>query len=136
MEQREEWMTELMCQMQKKCVRVLEIEQLTKELGDSLARGDRESAQLLLEMRQDEMNKADVIERDINILLESADMKTALEMNALLNDQKEFSDGEIGFEEKKIKELSNQIRNSLERTISIDKINSQKLAGKDSYYSK
>lgn len=135
MEEKEGLLEEIMQQMQRKYMQFIEIEKLTKELGDTLSRGDRESVQLLLEMRQDEMNKADSTQKDIETILSAVDSDTASEIRGWLDEKKELSADEDGFEAKKIKELSVQTRKSLERTISIDRIISQKLAGKDSYYS-
>lgn len=135
MEAKEEVLEEIMQQMQRRYMHFVEIEKLTKELGDTLSRGDRESVQLLLEMRQDEMNRADESERAIDTILSALDFKMATEVRGLLDSRTELPAGEAGFEEKKIKELCGQIKNSLERTISIDRAISRKLAGKDSYYS-
>ena len=135
MGEKEELLTEVMRQVQRKYMRFAEIEKLTNELGDTLSRGDRESVQLLLEMRQDEMEEADSIERGIAAILRAVASNTADEIRGLLDCTKELPSDEIGFEAKKIKELSRQIRRSVDRTISVDRAISQKLAGKDSYYS-
>lgn len=62
-------LVEILKEMQKKYMCIVEIERITREMGDSLSRNDRESVQMLLGMRQDEMNKADVCIRNIECLL-------------------------------------------------------------------
>ena len=132
MKNREELLTEVLRQLQKNYVRFVEIEKLTKELGDALSLDDRESIQLLFGMRKEEMDRAsEGRERIITILgaLEEADQA---ELRAILNetDVQKAED----FESRKIIELNGQIKNVLNRTISIDKVISRKLAGEHSYY--
>ena len=54
---KDELLSEILRRVQRNCVRMVEIERLTKELGDALSRNDQESAQLLMKMRQDEMEQ-------------------------------------------------------------------------------
>lgn len=132
MKNREELLTEVVRQLQKNYVRFVEIERITKELGDALSGDDRGSVQLLFGMRQEEMDRAsEGRERIITILgtLEEADQA---ELRAILNetDVQKAED----FESRKIIELNGQIKSVLNRTISIDKVISRKLAGEHSYY--
>lgn len=136
MGEKEEFLTELMQQVQREYMQFVEIEKLTKELGDMLSSDDRESVQLLLGMRQEAMDQVDEIKRNINAILEAVGSEDAEEMRILLDCEKEFPETAAGFEAEKIREISRQIKNSLDRTISTDKIISRKLAGNDSYYSK
>ena len=53
MKNREELLTEVVRQLQKNYVRFVEIERITKELGDALSGDDRGSVQLLFGMRQE-----------------------------------------------------------------------------------
>ena len=55
---------EVMKLLQQNYKHMLEINQLTKELADTLSRGDRESAGIFLKMRDGEMEKADEIMED------------------------------------------------------------------------
>ncbi len=123
---------EVMKLLQQNYKHMLEINQLTKELADTLSRGDRESAGIFLKMRDGEMEKADVNKWKIQAILEAVDLKTREELRALLNreDKRELPD----FESKKILEFSMKIQNVLEQTIALDKIVSRRLAGNDSYY--
>lgn len=128
----EEFLKEMMLQMQKEYVRLVEIERLTKELGDTLARDDRESVQTLLELRQKEMEEADEAKRAVGAILQELDMAERVRIAPLLEGKKHFqADGKT---EKKIGELSYLIQNRLQEIIQIDKVISCKLAGSDSYY--
>ena len=62
---------EILKEMQKKYRCIAEIERITRDMGDSLSRNDKASVQLLLEMRQEEMDKTSVCDRNIHYLLEA-----------------------------------------------------------------
>lgn len=132
MENRTELLEEVMRQVQKEYVHIVEIESLTKELGNTLARDDRESVQMLLELRQGEMEQADEAKRAVREILEAVDADMRRILVKLLEEDIQTEAG--GFEEKKIAELSYLIRKCLKEIIQIDKVISCKLAGKDSYY--
>lgn len=132
MKNREELLTEVLRQLQKNYVRFVEVEKLTKELGDALSLDDRESIQLLLGMRKEEMDRASEGRERIITILEALEEADQTELRAILNetDVQKAED----FESRKIIELNGQIKNVLNRTISIDKVISRKLAGEHSYY--
>lgn len=132
MKNREELLTEVLRQLQKNYVRFVEVEKLTKELGDALSLDDRESIQLLLGMRKEEMDRASEGRERIITILEALEEADQTELRAILNetDVQKAEDFESG----KIIELNGQIKNVLNRTISIDKVISRKLAGEHSYY--
>ncbi len=133
MESRRELLEEVMRQVQKEYVHIVEIESLTKEIGNTLARDDRESVQILLELRQTEMEQADEAKEGVRTILEAVDADMRRLLIGLLEEQDTRT--ETGsFEEEKIVELSHFIRKSLKEIIQIDKVISCKLAGKDSYY--
>lgn len=132
MENRTEFLTEVLRLQQRNYVQMTEIEKLTKEIGDSLSRSDKESVQILLGMRADEMEKASETKRGIHAILQAADIRTREEIRALLNGSERS--GMEDFESGKIFELGRQIQRVLERTIALDKAISCKLAGTDSYY--
>lgn len=71
MENREELLSELLRRIQRNYVRIVEIERQTRELGDALSRNDQESAQLIVKMRQDEMEHAAQIKQEIQMLLQT-----------------------------------------------------------------
>ena len=110
----------------------MEIERLTKELGDALSSDDRESVQLLFGMRKEEMDKAGEGRERIITILEALEETDQAELRAILNEE-DVQKAE-DFESRKIIELNGQIKNVLNRTISIDKVISRKLAGEHSYY--
>lgn len=133
MENRTELLEEVMRQIQKEYVHIVEIESLTKELGNTLARDDRESVQMLLELRQGEMEQADEAKRAVQEILGVVDADMRRLLIKLLEGQD--TPAETGsFEETKIAELSHLIKKYLKEIIQIDKVISCKLAGKDSYY--
>lgn len=134
MELIEEFLTEMLLQMQREYVRLVEIERLTKELGDTLSRDDRESVKTLLELRQTEMDEADEAKRAVGAILQELDMAERARIAPLLEGNKHVqADGMI---EKKIGEMGCQIQNCLQEIIRVDKVISRKLAGSDSYYKK
>lgn len=129
---KEELLSEILRRVQRNYVRMVEIERLTKDLGDALSRNDQESAQLLIKMRQDEMERTIETKTEIRMLLQSAEPGEQAELRGwLAGENKHQPDC---FEAKKILELSSQTAQVLNRTIDTDKIINQKLAGKDSYY--
>ena len=127
MKNREELLTEVVRQLQKNYVRFVEIERITKELGDALSGDDRGSVQLLFGMRQEEMDRASEGRERIITILETLEEADQAELRAILNetDVQKAED----FESRKIIELNGQIKSVLNRTISIDKVISRKLAG-------
>ena len=132
METKTEIFTEVARLMQREYTQVLEIDKLTSELADTLSRDDRESAQLLLEMRQNEMDSASETKHQIGVILEAVDMGTRAELTRLL--QRDSKAAAESFEAGKILELGEMVQKTLAHTIRIDQVVSQKLAGKDSYY--
>lgn len=134
MENREEFLSEILKLQQKNYMQIVEIEKLTKEIGDVLSRSDRESVQILLGLRREEMDKADETKRAVQVLLQAADVQTREEVRGLLNGNS--SSQPEDFESRKIVELGGHIRKILANTVEIDKVVSRKLAGADSYYKK
>lgn len=132
MENREELLSEILRRVQRNYVRVVEIERLTKELGTALSRNDQESAQLIVRMRQDELEQAGEIRQEIQMLLRSLDSEECKKFKSWLSGESQYEPD--SFEAKKIVEISGQFNQVLNRTIGLDKAINQKIAGKDSYY--
>lgn len=134
MENTQEILSEVMKLVYREYTGITEIERLTRELEETLNRGDREAAQLILEMRQKEMEQVSEVERTIGIFLESMEPELREDTKCLLNGglPSERTETEAG----KISEISRQIHNVLERTRAIDRVMSRKVAGEDSYYKK
>ncbi len=131
MENREELYSEILKRVQRNYRHIVEIERITKELGSALSSNDRESAQLLIKMRQDEMERAEETKYEIQMLVRaSGDEKE----NLLLWLNGEVKEQPEEFEARKIVELSSQLKQVLKRTMETDKVFNSRLAGKDSYY--
>lgn len=111
---------------------MVEIERLTKELGDACSRNDNESAQMLLKMRGEEMEKASEVKEELQLILQAAEDGQKKEMESWLKGEGAVSSDE--FEGRKIRELSGQTAQVLKRTIELDRVISSRMAGKDSYY--
>lgn len=127
----QELLAEILKSLYRNYKQILEIEKLTKELGDTLSKDDRESAQLILNMRQEEMDNASETKYAVQVLLQAADAETRLYAEQLLQGD---CPADASFEEQKISQLSRQIANSLNSAIAIDRRVNSRLAGKDSFY--
>lgn len=132
MAEQELW-TELLRQVQGRYQSVNEAFRVTREIADALARDDRVAAQMLLGMRQEELDHLAQSEERIYLLLECVNRQERLEILALLKGEREALE-EASFEEKKIGEIENNIRRSLKKLLELDRAVSVKLAGKDSFY--
>ena len=125
-------LVEILKEMQKKYMSIVEIEHITREMGDALSRNDRESVQLLLGMRQEEMNKADVCTRNVECLVSALPLENAGQVREWLNDKG------VGNPESPtagaLAEKAKSIQFTLKRTIEVDRYISKRLSGKDSYY--
>lgn len=132
MENKEEFLSEILRRVQQKYVHMVEIERLTKDMGDALSRNDRESVELVLKMRGEEMEKAGTAKREIQVILEAMDQEDQEKLQSWLKGEDKYEPD--GFEARKIAELSGQTQQVLKRTISLDKVLNTKIAGKDSYY--
>lgn len=129
----QELWTELLKQMQRRYGTVDEVFRVTKELTDALSRDDRMAAQMLLEMRQEELDHLSESEEKIYMLLECVDQQERNGILKLLKGERKVS-SEASFEEKKIGEIGENIRRNLEKVLELDRIISVRLAGKDSFY--
>lgn len=129
----QELFTELLKQVQRRYQAVNEVFRVTQEMADALSRDDRVAAQMLLEMRQEELDHLSESEEKIFMLLECADRQERTDILALLKGEQKPSK-EASFEEKKIGEIGENIRRNLEKIVMLDRTLSVKLAGKDSFY--
>lgn len=134
MSQMQELMEEILKRMQRKYKGLLEIERITKELADLLSTDDRESIQLLLNMREEEIEstgKEDLALREFLNMLDSDERKYVTDlMNGTLESLAR------GFLEERIVQLGEQTRNVCNKTVQLDKVLSMKIAGKESFYQK
>ena len=131
MENREELLMEILKRVQRNYRHMVEIERVTKEMADALSRNDQESAQLLMKMRQDELDRFLESKREIQMLIEVGG-EDKEKLRSWLNAESKYQPEAFG--EKKILELSTQLQQVLKRTIDVDKVFNSRVAGKDSYY--
>lgn len=129
----QELLVEILKQLQRRYQAVNEAFRVTKEMADVLSRDDRVAAQMLLEMRQEELDHLSESEEKIYILLECVDQQERSELLALLKGERKASP-EASFEKKKIGEIGENIRRNLEKVLELDRVISVRLAGKDSFY--
>lgn len=123
---------EILKEMQKKYRCIVEIERITRDMGDCLSRNDNTSVQLLLGMRQEEMDKTSVCDRNIHYLLESMPAGESMVVRQWMKGKASGEDD--GPLAEKLAEKGNNIEQALKRTIEIDRHISTRLAGKDSFY--
>lgn len=128
----QEVIEEILKGMKRKYRGVLEVERLTKELADILSAGDRESVQLLLNMRQTEIERVGDEHYALREIVGALDSGNREYIASLMNGEKQSN--QVSESEQKIVQMAVQTRNVLERIIAVDKVLSRKLAGKDSYY--
>jgi len=123
---------EILKEMQNKYNCIVEIERITREIGESLTRNDRTSAQMLLGMRQEEMDKADVHDRNMKYLISVLSPAEAF----CIREWQKGNAGEkpLSANAEKLVEKGKDIRAVLKRTIEADCLISTRLAGQDSYY--
>lgn len=113
--------------MRKKFNYINEIFRITQEIGEALNRNDGYSAELLLDMRKNEMEGVDACNEEIDKLVSSLpeqDRKIFFE----LTKGKEENNNLNQIQEKTL-ELRNMIRGVLAKTIEIDKIINIKIKG-------
>ncbi len=123
---------EILKEMQKKYNYISEIERITREMGDSLSRNDRESVQILLGMRQEEMEKADVCTRNVDCLLSALLPEEGCKVKGWLKGNNDVIPDTP--EALMLLEKGKSIHLILKRTIELDRHISLRLSGKDSYY--
>ncbi|MFR3730917.1 hypothetical protein [Lacrimispora sp.] len=128
----EAMLIEILKEVQKKSQCILEIERITKEIGEALSRNDRTSVQLLLGMRQEEMDNGDISENNIQRLISVLEGEDRQKVISLLSGE-EYKKTETLLE-KKIVEKCKNMQMVLKRTIDLDRHISLRLAGKDSFY--
>jgi len=123
---------EILKEMQKKYQCMAEIERITREVGDFLSRNDQTSVQMLLGMRQDEMDNVDVFNRNIKCLISVLSPEEAVKVDDWMKGQENWiPDSQIS---EKVIEKGKNIQQILKRTIEIDRFISTRIAGTHSFY--
>lgn len=117
----------IILQMQKRYTRLAEVLRLTQDLDDALKRNDRESADMLIQMRGQEMDEISVMNEDIAYRICGLPQvhQTAIECRLYNDDDKEI---------KRIYELKERSQNILQRAREIDHRMNMRVAGEHSYY--
>lgn len=124
---------EILKEMQKKYQFITEIERITRDVGEFLSRNDQTSVQMLLGMRQDEMDKADIVSKNIKCIISVLSLEDALKVEDWIKGQENWnSDGQIS---EKVIEKGKSIQQILKRTIEFDRSISTRIAGTHSFYS-
>lgn len=113
---------------------LLELERMTKELADTLSNNDRESANILLGMRQKEIEKTWEEDRAVRELLNCMDGEARVRIAAVLNGKERPAEDKL--QEKRIFQTGEQSRAVTERIMRLDAHVSRRIAGKDSFYEK
>ncbi len=119
----------MLLQKRKQMIRLNEVEDLTRQLGQALDRRDEVSVKMLIAMRQEPVLRLEEIEGEIRDRLESVPEETAIRLAELLNG------AEPGTPEEDA--LSAQVeknRRLLERIVSLDKLMSTRVGGRYSFY--
>lgn len=132
MEQMELDISQVLKLLEKRYASILEIARLTRELEDALGRDDRASALLTLQMRADEMAKADEYMEEIWRMGES-NAQNLQKLHWLFRTDPSAA-SEEGKEEKAVYSLREKICQMVERLQASDKRLSQRVAGLKSYY--
>lgn len=109
-----------------------EMEDLTKQIAESLDRNDRVSMEMLIAMREEPLGKlreADRILREQ--LAEMPDREEAAQLAAMLNGGAPAQEADL---QKMLCEQVNQNKRRLEQVIAMDQRINQRMAGEDSAY--
>lgn len=125
-------LVEILKEMQKQYNYIVEIERITREMGDSLSRNDRELVQMLLGMRQEEMDKADVCTGNVDCLVAALSPEEGFKVRSWLKGNADVNPDTT--EAQMLAEKGKSIQLALKRTIELDRHISIRLSGKDSYY--
>jgi len=128
----EAMLIELLKEVQKKYQCFMEIERITRDIGEALSRNDRTSVQILLGMRQEEMDKGDLSEKNIKCFMSVLPLKDVSQITNWLRGEEDGNADSLL--ERKLIERGKSIQMLLKRTIELDRHISIRLAGKDSYY--
>ena len=124
-----EYLEEIAGKLEKKYTGFVEIYRLTKELYDLLKNNDRDSVNMVMKMRGEEMDKISVIDEDIN----RACSLISAQYREYINNYNDFDS--FPEELERIINIKKRNRRVLEKIIEIDKRISVRLAGNKSFYS-
>lgn len=126
-------MIEVMKLLQRKFGFMREISRLTTEIGESVSRDDRVSTQMLINMRQEEMEKAEKCDADLYDLERHLPFNERLAFEELVKGLYKGKDAD-SFEAKRIKDIRSDIQTLLKRTIEVDRTINRRISGDKSFY--
>ena len=124
--------TKVMILLQRRYSSIREIDRVTKELEEAFVRGDEVSAVMLLEMRADEMAKADEC-TDAIWQLGEEDRNAYQKLRLLMLSDPEQTFGESP-EEKKIYEIRRKTQETLDKLRTVDQRLNRNVTREKSYY--
>ena len=124
--------TKVMILLQRRYSSIREIDRVTKELEEAFVRGDEVSAVMLLEMRADEMAKADEC-TDAIWQLGEEDRNAYQKLRLLMLSDPEQTFGESP-EEKKIYEIRRKTQETLDKLRTEDQRLNRNVTREKSYY--
>ena len=125
-------MEKVMILLQRKYGAIREIQRLTKQLEEVVARNDGVSAAMVLQMRGDEMERAEQCMEEIWLLGES-DRETYEKLRVLVTSDPNEAVGATKTEEK-IYEIRRKTQTMLKQVQESDQRLNQRLAGEKSFY--
>lgn len=109
-----------------------EMEDLTKQIAESLDRNDRVSMEMLIAMREEPLGKLHEADRILREQLEEMpNREEAAQLAAMLNGGAPAQEADL---QKMLCEQVNQNKRRLEQVIAMDQRINQRMAGEDSAY--
>ena len=133
----EEYVSKLTKLIKKKYEKMVEIENITKDIEEALKRNDKVSTDMFMKMRLEVMTEVDGIDGEIYEIIQGGDENQYHYLRNLIRVETQQQAMDTEFEDEKMLMLvSLRVRNVLKNIIEKDKIMNQRLLGKDSFYAK
>lgn len=129
-------LTEIAKLLQKKYNSMSEVSRLTDETSQAFGRNDKVSAQMLLGMREEELNKIRECDKRIFLFRESAPAEISDWLEDALKGKQPVSETPYGKEGATVLRIAGNIRSVWEKAMTVDRYMNNKLAGKDSFYAR
>ena len=127
---RDDWL-ELTVLERKKYNYLTEVQDVTRQLAESLDRNDQVSARMLIAMRQDPIRQLAEVDNSGKIRLAALSEEDRRRAGELLKEGQPRDDGERIFLEQ-----AQKTRRLLEQVVAMDRRVSMKMAGENSFYHK
>ena len=133
----EEYVSKLTKLMKKKYEKMVEIENITKDIEEALKRNDKVSTDMFMKKRLEVMTEVDGIDEENYEIIQGGDENQYHYLRNLIRVETQQQAMDTEFEDEKMLMLvSLRVRNVLKNIIEKDKIMNQRLLGKDSFYAK